>query len=326
MVSVIVPVYNRKDLLQRCIVSLLGQTCSDYEIVLVDDGSADGSAELCDEYAKQYPQISVVHSTHVGPAGARNIGLDYAKGDLIMFCDSDDTVEPEWIEKLSACMTDPEIVLSVSSFYFVHNNDLQKKTVALENLEGGFTAKEYPFYFLAYHLNTIWHSCYRKTACRFHEDLFLGEDRIFNAEYICEQSQGLCDKIHYVDEHLYNYFSDVKGSQSKQVINERSYFECRVVCAKKYLEKYDYSADEVEAIDDLLKVDELGYKFRGYLQKKQYGKLKEVFNSPLWEKYVKQRNNAKTRWLLRKKSRLLLFLFNEIYLPLRRKTKRTSKK
>lgn len=90
MLSIIVPVYNVESYLSRCIDSVLNQTFVDWELILVDDGSTDASGIMCDDYAKKDFRIKVVHKENGGASSARNIGLDKAKGDYIMFVDPDD--------------------------------------------------------------------------------------------------------------------------------------------------------------------------------------------------------------------------------------------
>lgn len=89
-VSVVLSVYNVKQYLERCVQSVLNQTYKDFEIVLVDDGSTDGSGELCDQIAKSDSHVVVVHQKNQGNSGARNTGIRQAKGDYIIFADSDD--------------------------------------------------------------------------------------------------------------------------------------------------------------------------------------------------------------------------------------------
>lgn len=100
MVSVIVPVYNTKEYLERCVNSLLAQTFSDLEILLVDDGSTDGSGQVCDSYAVKDARIRVFHQENGGSSAARNLGLLYARGDYIGFVDSDDYVDADMYERL----------------------------------------------------------------------------------------------------------------------------------------------------------------------------------------------------------------------------------
>ena len=94
MVTIIVPVYNIREYLPACVESLRKQTYEDIEIILVDDGSTDGSGAVCDELAEKFPEIRVVHQANAGASAARNRGLQEAKGELLLFIDSDDSIDP----------------------------------------------------------------------------------------------------------------------------------------------------------------------------------------------------------------------------------------
>ena len=98
-ISIIVPVYQVKNYLPRCIDSLIAQTFEDIEIILVDDASSDGSGEICDAYAKKDPRIRVIHQEHGGLSVARNTGLAAARGEWLMFVDSDDYVLPDFCRR-----------------------------------------------------------------------------------------------------------------------------------------------------------------------------------------------------------------------------------
>ena len=99
-VSVIVPVYNVKPWLERCLTSIVGQSHEQLEILLVDDGSTDGCADMCDQWADRDPRIKVIHKPNGGLSDARNAALDVAQGEFITFIDSDDYVTPHYVEKL----------------------------------------------------------------------------------------------------------------------------------------------------------------------------------------------------------------------------------
>ena len=96
--SIIIPVYNVKQYLGKCLKSVLSQSFGDFECILVDDGSKDGSSELCDELACQDTRIRVVHKENEGVAIARNTGICMARGDFLMFLDSDDTLSTGILE------------------------------------------------------------------------------------------------------------------------------------------------------------------------------------------------------------------------------------
>ena len=101
MLTFAIPVYNMESLLERCMDTMLSQTCRDFEIILVDDGSTDASPALCDAYAAAHPGlIRVVHKPNGGLSSARNAGIDAARGEFIVFPDPDDWVEPEYVRHL----------------------------------------------------------------------------------------------------------------------------------------------------------------------------------------------------------------------------------
>jgi len=103
-VSVIVPVYNKKEYLEQCADSVLNQTCKELELLLVDDESTDGSGEICDRYALQDSRVKVIHKKNGGPTAACAAGMEKAAGRYYMFVDSDDYLEPETIERMAACL------------------------------------------------------------------------------------------------------------------------------------------------------------------------------------------------------------------------------
>ena len=100
LVSVVIPVYNVRRYLQQCLESAIAQTYRNLEIIIIDDGSTDGSGSICDQYAERDGRIHVIHSTNRGLASARNLGLENAQGQLISFLDSDDWIEPHAVETL----------------------------------------------------------------------------------------------------------------------------------------------------------------------------------------------------------------------------------
>ncbi len=119
LVSVIIPVYNVAPWLSECLDSVINQTYNNLEILLIDDGSTDGSSEICEEYAKRDERITVLHINHRGLSATRNAGLDHATGDIIFFLDSDDVAYPHAIERVVAVMeqtTAQIVVFGVESY------------------------------------------------------------------------------------------------------------------------------------------------------------------------------------------------------------------
>lgn len=105
LISIIVPVYNTEKYLSKCIESILAQTYTNFELILVDDGSPDRCPGICDEYAEKDTRIKVIHKENGGVSSARNCGLDIASGEYIGFVDSDDYIEPEMYEKMLHTIT-----------------------------------------------------------------------------------------------------------------------------------------------------------------------------------------------------------------------------
>lgn len=119
-VSCIVPVYKVEQFLPQCIDSILAQTFTDFELILVDDGSPDNSGKICDEYAQKDSRIKVIHKENGGVSSARNAGLDAAKGEWICFVDSDDLISPDYMTLMfdAAMSSKANLVLSVMTKNF----------------------------------------------------------------------------------------------------------------------------------------------------------------------------------------------------------------
>ena len=116
LISVIVPVYNVEPYLRQCLDSIVNQTYPNIEILIVDDGSPDHCGEICDEYAKKDSRIIVIHQENAGLSAARNAALDIARGEYIMFVDSDDWVEPTFCEKALEMVIEHQVELVCFGF------------------------------------------------------------------------------------------------------------------------------------------------------------------------------------------------------------------
>ena len=118
LISIVIPVYNVEKYLKRCVDSILAQTYKNFEIILVDDESPDNCPQICDEYAKRYKNISVIHLKNLTPGAseARNTGIELAKGKYITFIDSDDYVHNSILEVLKTTLEDNKVSLSMCSY------------------------------------------------------------------------------------------------------------------------------------------------------------------------------------------------------------------
>lgn len=125
LVSIIVPIYKVEPYLRRCLDSIVNQTYTNLEIILVDDGSPDGCPQICDEYAAKDKRIIVIHKENGGLSDARNAGLDICNGEYISFVDSDDWVEKDYIYTLYSLLSNNNIDIAVGNFQqFSEDNQL----------------------------------------------------------------------------------------------------------------------------------------------------------------------------------------------------------
>lgn len=114
LISVIIPVYNVEKYLRQCLESVIGQTYINLEIILVDDGSTDGSSKICDDFAAIDDRIVVIHQYNAGLSSARNAGLDIMKGDYVSFVDSDDWIEKDMFAILLSSLEDEKADIAIS--------------------------------------------------------------------------------------------------------------------------------------------------------------------------------------------------------------------
>ena len=134
--TVVVPVYNVELYLRRCLDSILHQTVADFEVILVDDGSTDGSGEICNEYAEKDRRFTVHHKTNGGVSTARNLGIDMAKGDYLFFVDADDWLEPIALEKSFDSINKNHVPDAVC-FGFCYDNEPMNLATFSQEIEGG---------------------------------------------------------------------------------------------------------------------------------------------------------------------------------------------
>ncbi|MBN1186461.1 MAG: glycosyltransferase family 2 protein [Bacteroidales bacterium] len=160
-ISIIVPVYNAESYLERCLDSILVQSFKDFELILINDGSTDRSGDICNKYSHKDDRIRVFHSRNLGHGGARNIGLDNAKGEYIGWVDADDWIEPDMFETLYNYAR--EYMADITEcIYIEHTGRVEKRSRPVEKIVNGrddllsrefFTARMSPHF---------WNKLYRK--------------------------------------------------------------------------------------------------------------------------------------------------------------------
>lgn len=193
-ISIIVPVYNAVKYLEKCVISLINQTYRNKEIILIDDGSTDGSGELCDKLAKSNENIRVIHQENLGVSTARNRGLGYASGKYIGFCDADDIAHPRMYEilintiivlnaDLSCCecfRRDEQEIFQATEYDF--NESMLSAAYGNEM----FTRVDSSSVYQGYLCNKLFRReiIERDKKLRLDEDIFILEDLLFLARYL----------------------------------------------------------------------------------------------------------------------------------------------
>lgn len=208
-VSVIVPVYNAEKYLQECMDSILRQTLTDLEVILVDDGSADSSPAICDRYAEQDARVQVIHQVNAGLSGARNCGLKTATGEFVAFVDSDDFIDENMYSAMVTVAEEKNAPLVIcSGFYYsdVHKNrisheqntKIQSKSSAEFVSNWLWTSNEATVLF-----TVVWNKIYRREF--FAEDLRFGDLRIHEDEEFSTRLYLKDFRVAFVDEAFYYY-------------------------------------------------------------------------------------------------------------------------
>jgi len=211
-ISVIVPVYNAAPYLRRCIDSILAQTFTDFELLLIDDGSTDESGGICEEYAANDNRIKVFRKKNGGQSSARNVGLDNARGEYIMFCDDDDKYRYDNLEGMLGLLGDSDCV--IGSLWF--NGVYRQENCVLKR--GVKVTPDFLREFLTFDLLILgapWNKLFKRTIIeenrlRFNENIIGCEDLVF-----CWQYFLLCKKITLSDRIGYDYMENLNSLSHK---------------------------------------------------------------------------------------------------------------
>ena len=206
LISVIVPVYNVEQYLDKCVESIINQTYKNLEIILVDDGSSDQSGKKCDEWNIKDSRIKVIHKENGGLSDARNVGLEVATGDYIGFVDSDDWIEPGMYERLfeEICRTDSLVAICDYSKYYEDNpNTLYKEKKEIVHVYKGREIVNYMTSDGKVKISySVWKCLYKKTClegCKFPVGRYY-EDVLFNVNAL-----WTIDRVVYIPKVYYHY-------------------------------------------------------------------------------------------------------------------------
>lgn len=294
LISVIMPVYNVENFVKRAFDSMIHQTYQNIEILVIDDGSIDGTSKICDDYAKKDSRIHIVKQKNAGAAAARNHGMRLAKGEYILFMDSDDTMHPKTIEILYQMVTENKVNLGMVNFLEVEEpytewKEIEKNKVNLFSQEkmldilcsGGENLK------LRLLLTVPWCKLYHYQLL---EGISYPEGTICEDEFMINDIVRKCKKMAYMDISLYGYLvrpgSVMHRNFDRKRLASMKAFEERIQCAKDL----GFKSCENKMIKIFVK-DHIGNYCRAYLEECEdsevYRWLKQSFRKNL-KKYWKK--------------------------------------
>lgn len=260
LISVIIPVYNIKPYLDKCLESICDQTYRDFEVLLIDDGSTDGSYVKCQDYAKKYPFIQSFQQQHGGVSAARNFGIQKAKGKYVAFVDGDDTIDKNYLEILEKYMSSGKYDIVFGGCRLIDVTHGTTKVVAtLANHSGNLKEDFYQLYAGTGQTRNLIESCSMKLLDRmkmvkdgilFNEKLINREDTIFMLHYL-----SFCKNYYITNETWYNYFRYDRGSASDL------YSDYRVENEIKHLNFTSnwLVTNNIEHIQEIMSFDIAGY-------------------------------------------------------------------
>ena len=254
MVSIVVPIYNAENYLRRCVDSILNQEYTDFELLLVNDGSTDASGDICEEYGDQDPRVIVIQKENTGVSDSRNRALDRARGKYLQFLDSDDWITPDATRLFVRAAEEYGCDMVISDFYRVVGERLSTKGDIEE--EGVLTREEFAAHMMEnpadFYYGVLWNKLYRRDIVEEHKlrmdtDISWCEDFMFNLEYIRYA------KVFYALHAPIYYYVKRKGSLASQGINisktvkmKLNVFEYYNNFYKHVLEEEDYEKNRLQ--------------------------------------------------------------------------------
>lgn len=246
IISIIIPAYNVQKHIEECIKSVEKQTYKNFEIIIINDGSIDNTKIICEKLQKEYKNIILINQKNAGVSASRNAGIDKAKGNYIMFIDSDDFIENNMLEKMIKNQNSDLIISNYKKYYseknIIYNTAVEEKLYSKKEILEDF--------WKLYNSSLINSPCFRlykrniiiDNSIKFDLNYELGEDLIFNLEYIDK-----CKSIKIVEDYLYNYRYSINSLTTKY---REDYLEIQfklINYIKKFLinnNKYDQKNQE----------------------------------------------------------------------------------
>lgn len=243
LISIIVPIYNVEKYLEQCINSILNQSYKNIEIILVDDGSPDNCGKICDRYAKFDKRIKVIHKKNGGLSEARNFGLDIARGEYIVFVDSDDYIDIHMIEILLENIKKYDTDIVICNFNFFENINIIRRNLS-KNIKTGIynnidIIKEY-FLSSPIELVVAWNKIYKRKL--FDKDTHFPVNRLYEDLATSYKLYFKSQKVCILDNKLY-YYRKRENSITKSV-SKRNIIDLINTIKESYIFAKNYKLDK----------------------------------------------------------------------------------
>ncbi len=255
MITMIIPVYNAERTIARCIDSVLKQEYTNFELLIVDDGSTDNSGAICDSYEEKDSRIRVIHQENSGVSASRNLALSLARGTYVQFLDSDDWITPNAMRLLSNAALTFHCDMVISDFYRVSGKRVSHKGNIDE--EGLLTTEEFAAYMLEnpadFYYGVLWNKLYRREIIETYQlkmdpAISWCEDFMFNLEYIRHA------KTFYVLPVPLYYYVNTKGSLANQGMSITQTIKMKLMVFEYYNNFYKHVLTEKDYEKNQLRV------------------------------------------------------------------------
>ena len=328
--SIIVPVYNAKKYLKKCINSIINNGFDDYELILIDDGSVDNSWELMNKYKKQKDNIKIFRKENTGVSDTRNFGILKAEGEYIYFVDADDWIENGALKQIFdlLCFKKYDLLLFDYKRVYNENQIYYVANIFDKNIEfNGEKIQELGYKCLiSGKLNNIGNKVYKKEIIeryniRFNTSLKRGEDWIFNLDFISK-----CKNAKYVNKQYYNYRLNLSSATNKfdvdnlekiKMLHKQLYTYIDIFSLNKIEANYNLNALVVRRYLDLIKKCFYSYQNADKHETKLY--ISKILNDPICIKNFKTVNynefdivNKILLFLVRIKNYNMIVIFNKL--------------
>lgn len=297
--SVIVPIYNAENYIKDCVQSVLNQTCKDFEIILINDGSVDRSGEICDEYARRYAEkIRVFHQQNQRQLLTRHNGIKAARGDYCIFLDADDSIVKEGLailEKAIEKHNEPDMV--IYSFYYDRMNGKVEKAKSLFEFETVFEGEGkkrlYQTFFTGTGLNNVWTKAVKRIVFdgefpdyERYKTLCCSEDRL--------HSMGMVDhakSVLYIDEPLYIYKLIPNSISRTFSVETLERFNVKVLYEEEisYIRKWNLEDPEYQQRLDASYIAQAWYVCDLYYDKARSKEAKSKILRYDWQKFIPEK-------------------------------------